>query len=41
MAYILVAEDEIPINDLICKNLKLLGYKTAQLKLSSQVQQSC
>ena len=30
MAYILVAEDEIPINDLICKNLKLLGYKTAQ-----------
>ena len=29
MAYILVAEDEIPINDLICKNLKLLGYKTA------------
>ncbi len=30
MAYILVAEDEIPINDLICKNLKLLGYKTTQ-----------
>ncbi len=30
MACILVAEDEIPINDLICKNLKLLGYKTAQ-----------
>ena len=30
MAYILVAGDEIPINDLICKNLKLLGYKTAQ-----------
>ena len=30
MAYILVAEDETPINDLICKNLKLLGYKTAQ-----------
>ena len=30
MVYILVAEDEIPINDLICKNLKLLGYKTAQ-----------
>ena len=30
MAYILVAEDEIPINDLICKNLQLLGYKTAQ-----------
>ena len=30
MAYILVAEDEIPINDLTCKNLKLLGYKTAQ-----------
>lgn len=30
MAYILVAEDEIPINDLICKNLKLLGYKTDQ-----------
>ena len=30
MAYILVAEDEIPINDLICKNLKLLDYKTAQ-----------
>lgn len=30
MAYILVAEDEVPINDLICKNLKLLGYKTAQ-----------
>lgn len=30
MAYILVAEDEIPINDLICKNLKLLGYKTVQ-----------
>ena len=26
MAYILVAEDEIPINDLICKNLKLLGF---------------
>ena len=30
MAYILVAEDETPINDLICKNLKLLGYITAQ-----------
>lgn len=30
MAYILVAEDEVSINDLICKNLKLLGYKTAQ-----------
>ena len=30
MAHILVAEDETPINDLICKNLKLLGYKTAQ-----------
>lgn len=30
MVYILVAEDETPINDLICKNLKLLGYKTAQ-----------
>ena len=30
MAYTWVAEDEIPINDLICKNLKLLGYKTAQ-----------
>ena len=30
MAYILVAEDEVAINDLICKNLKLLGHKTVQ-----------
>ena len=30
MAYILIAEDEQAINDLICKNLKLLGHRTAQ-----------
>lgn len=31
MAYILIAEDEQAINDLICKNLKLVGHKTVQV----------
>lgn len=29
MAHILVAEDEAPINDLICRNLQLVGHSTA------------
>ncbi len=39
MAYILVAEDELAINDLICKNLKLLGHKTAQAFDGAQAMQ--
>lgn len=31
MANILIAEDEVYINDLICKNLKLLGHRTVQV----------
>ncbi|MBR2504290.1 MAG: response regulator transcription factor [Oscillospiraceae bacterium] len=39
MAYILVAEDELAINDLICKNLKLLGHRTAQAFDGAQAMQ--
>ena len=39
MAYILIAEDEQAINDLICKNLKLLGHKTAQAFDGAQAMQ--
>lgn len=30
MAKILIAEDERPINDLLCRNLALVGHRTAQ-----------
>ena len=39
MAYILIAEDEQAINDLICKNLKLLGHRTAQAFDGAQAMQ--
>ena len=39
MAYILVAEDELAINDLICKNLKLLGHRTVQAFDGAQAMQ--
>ena len=39
MAYILVAEDELAINDLICKNLKLLGHRTSQAFDGAQAMQ--
>ena len=39
MAYILIAEDEQAINDLICKNLKLLGHRTAQAFDGAQTMQ--
>ena len=39
MAYILVTEDELAINDLICKNLKLLGHRTAQAFDGAQAMQ--
>lgn len=39
MAYILIAEDEQAINDLICKNLKLLGHRTAQVFDGAQAMQ--
>ena len=39
MACILIAEDEQAINDLICKNLKLLGHRTAQAFDGAQAMQ--
>ena len=39
MAYVLIAEDEQAINDLICKNLKLLGHRTAQAFDGAQAMQ--
>ena len=39
MAYILIAEDEQAINDLICKNLKLLGHRTVQAFDGAQAMQ--
>ena len=39
MAYFLIAEDEQAINDLISKNLKLLGHRTAQAFDGAQAMQ--